>query len=252
MMESLSLLALGLLAGFTIFLGVPIIKLAGTSNTRRGFLSSLASGILLFLLIEVVSDAASNVMEAHGIYMLVYSLALVFGFVLGSFGLVQYESSFLKRRSHESLNTPLLTAIGIGLHNFGEGLAIGASYAAGAFGLATFLVIGFGSHNATEGFAIFGPLKKEEVNAVKVVTLGLIGGAPTLVGTLIGGSFYSSLLSTVLLSLAGGSILYVVLSVYSHTSHSLDNRLLFGGLLCGFVIAFATDMAIVAASGGAL
>src|SRR6185436_8168189 len=106
----------------------------------------------------------------------------------------------------------LLIAVGIGLHNFGEGLAIGQSAAAGEIALAVTLIVGFGLHNATEGFGIVGPLgaEAELPSWGFLALLGLIAGGPTFVGTVVGQAWVSDALSVLFLSLAGGSILYVV------------------------------------------
>src|SRR5712691_3498440 len=104
----------------------------------------------------------------------------------------------------------LLIAAGIGMHNFGEGLAIGTSAAAGQLSLAILLVIGFGAHNATEGFGIVAPLAGAQVRPSwgRLAVLGLIGGGPTFIGTIIGGQVTNPLLSIAFLALAAGSILY--------------------------------------------
>src|SRR5205823_7570039 len=114
----------------------------------------------------------------------------------------------------------LLIAVGIGLHNFAEGLAIGQSAARNEVALATLLVIGFGLHNATEGFGIVAPLAAESAGegAVRpswgfLLTLGAIGGGPTFLGTAVGHGFTSEAVSVVFLTLAAGSILYVVIQL---------------------------------------
>src|SRR6476646_3332082 len=109
----------------------------------------------------------------------------------------------------------LLIAIGIRLHNFGEGLAIGGSAAAGEIGLATVLVIGFALHNGTEGFCIVAPLAAEgdRPSWGFLLLMGLIGGGPTFVGTAVGSQFTSDAMSVIFLTLAAGSILYVVIQL---------------------------------------
>jgi ZIP family zinc transporter len=145
----------------------------------------------------------------------------------------------------------LLIAVGIGLHNFGEGLAIGASAAAGAIGLATVLVIGFALHNATEGFGIVAPLaaKGDRPSWSFLLLMGLIGGGPTVVGTAVGRQFTSAAMSVVFLTLAAGSILYVVIQLLGVALKSGRKDLLYWGVLAGLAAGFVTDMVVTA--GGA-
>jgi zinc transporter, ZIP family len=150
----------------------------------------------------------------------------------------------------------LLIAVGIGLHNFAEGLAIGQSAASGELSLALLLVIGFGLHNATEGFGIVAPLAGDVDAEGKrrlptwgfLLAMGAIGGGPTFVGTLVGHQFTSEPVSVVFLTLAAGSILYVVTQLVSLAAKTRRPDLLAYGLLLGLVAGFFTD-AIVTAAG---
>ena len=148
----------------------------------------------------------------------------------------------------------LLIAVGIGLHNFAEGLAIGQSAAKNEVALATLLVIGFGLHNATEGFGIVAPLTAGR-NAEDrrpswrfLLAMGVIGGGPTFVGTAVGHGFTSDAVSVLFLTLAAGSILYVVIQLLGVASKLAKPNLLAYGLLVGLFAGFATD-AIVTAAG---
>jgi len=145
----------------------------------------------------------------------------------------------------------LLIAVGIGLHNFGEGLAIGSSAAEGAIGLAVVLVIGFALHNATEGFGIVAPLaaESERPSWAFLLLMGTIGGAPTFVGTLVGRQFTSTVLSVVFLTLAAGSILYVVVQMIGVGLRLGSKQLLYWGSLAGLAAGCVTDMVVTA--GGA-
>jgi ZIP family zinc transporter len=159
----------------------------------------------------------------------------------------------------------LMIATGIGLHNFAEGLAIGQSAAAGELALATLLVIGFGLHNATEGFGIVAPLAggRDGADAAQsspgaetprrpswgfLLLLGLIGGGPTFVGTAVGHAYTSEPVSVIFLTLAAGSILYVVIQLLSVAAKARRPDLLAIGVLVGLIAGFATD-AIVTAAG---
>ena len=140
---------------------------------------------------------------------------------------------------------------GFGLHNFAEGLAIGQSAATGDIALATVLVIGFGLHNATEGFGIVAPLAGDERGRpgwAFLGLLGLIGGGPTFLGAALGHGFTSEPLSVAFLTLAAGSILYVVIQLITVAAKAKRTDLLAYGLLAGLLAGFLTD-AIVTAGG---
>jgi ZIP family zinc transporter len=150
----------------------------------------------------------------------------------------------------------LLIAVGIGLHNFAEGLAIGQSAASGELALALMLVIGFGLHNATEGFGIVAPLAgdMDPDGSIRrpswgfLLAMGAIGGGPTFLGTVIGHGFTSEPVSVVFLTVAAGSILYVVTQLISIATRARRPDVLAYGLLLGLVAGFLTD-AIVTAAG---
>jgi ZIP family zinc transporter len=144
----------------------------------------------------------------------------------------------------------LLIAVGIGMHNFGEGLAIGSSAAAGQLSLALLLVIGFGAHNATEGFGIVAPLTAAGVRPTwgRLILLGVIGGGPTFIGTLVGQVVTTPLLGIAFLGLAAGSILYVVIELLAVARASKLKELVTWAILLGIVLGFVTD-AIVTAAG---
>jgi ZIP family zinc transporter len=146
----------------------------------------------------------------------------------------------------------LLIAVGIGLHNFAEGLAIGSSAASGDIALATLLVIGFALHNATEGFGIVAPLAADRAAGEDrpswgfLLGLALIGGGPTFLGTAIGHAVTNEALAVGFLTLAGGSILSVVVQLLGLAGRGRKD-LLGWGLLLGLTAGFATDMVVTAA-----
>ncbi len=143
----------------------------------------------------------------------------------------------------------LLIAVGIGLHNFSEGLAIGQSAASGEISLAVLLVIGFGLHNATEGFGITAPLAAEDSRPSWALlgVLGLIGGGPTFLGTILGQSVTSDALYVAFLALAAGSILYVVIQLTGMAMKLGHRQVMYWGILLGLTAGFVTDFIVTAA-----
>lgn len=284
---------LGLIAGGTILLGMPLARLRAPRPALRHVLSATAVGVLLFLVWDVLThafeplDAALGKVHDHtGGLAPVWGYGALFfgGLTAGLMTLVYYER-FLGRRAAAARGsgrpvpppafgpgamtvgelgvhrpraglaaTParqlaLLIAVGIGLHNFGEGLAIGNAAGSGALSLATLLVIGFALHNATEGFGIIAPLTGEQPRPSwrHLLVLGLIGGGPTVVGTVIGRGFTSAAVSVLFLTLAAGSILYVVFQLLRVAERFGRRELLMWGVLLGLFLGFATDMVVTAA-----
>jgi ZIP family zinc transporter len=275
-MTTEKIILLGAIAGFTIFLGLPLGRVRSVDPRYRAALSALATGILLFLLWDVLSGAVGPVEEgleerAWGEFA-VNAALLAGGFALGLMGLVYYDDWMSKRRrSHlvgpgaaavdefegrsafaalsPARRLAFLIAVGIGVHNFAEGLAIGQSAAAGDVALAVTLVVGFALHNATEGFGIVGPMGAEaDVPSWRFLgLLGLIGGGPTFLGTVVGQAWVSDALSIAFLSVAGGSILYVVIQLF-HVNRKFDfPKLVMWMVFAGLVLGFATDFVIEAA-----
>jgi zinc transporter ZupT len=125
-------------------------------------------------------------------------------------GFDQYQQKRLEKKASSPFNIALLMAVGIGLHNFGEGLAIGTSFSLGEAALGTFLIIGFTLHNITEGIGIAAPLLKMKPRIRDFVLLGLIAGAPAILGTWFGGFIYSPILGALFLGIGAGAILQVI------------------------------------------
>ena len=143
----------------------------------------------------------------------------------------------------------LLIATGIGLHNFSEGLAIGNSAAQDQIALAFALIIGFGLHNATEGFGIVAPLSgsEERPSWRFLALLGVIGGGPTFIGTLIGKSVVSEAVSVGFLALAAGSLLYVIIELMNVNRQFGHKTLVTWALLVGLFVGFGTEFVLEAA-----
>lgn len=251
-----STLLLGVIAGSTIVLGLPIGRLTRPAPVLRQLLSAIAVGVLVFLVWDVLSAAwepVDGALSADSIKWgtaIGYGALLAAGLAVGLLALVGYERRMAADAAGlDPRKLAMMIAIGIGLHNFAEGLAIGQSAASGEISLAVLLVVGFGLHNATEGFGIVAPLAGSgRPSWGFLLLLGVIGGAPTFLGTVIGHSFTSEPVSVVFLSLAAGSILYVVIQLIGVAARARRTDLLAVGLLAGMLAGFLTD-AIVTAGG---
>jgi len=149
-------------------------------------------------------------------------------------------------RLSEPKRLALFIAMGIGVHNLAEGLAIGQSAANGEISLALALIIGFGLHNGTEGFGIIAPLTDERPSWAFLILLGLIGGGPTFLGTVAGQQFTNDTFFVATLALAAGSLIYVILQLVALTVRHPNKVPLMWGLLAGLMAGFATDFVLVA------
>jgi ZIP family zinc transporter len=278
------ILLLGAIAGLTIFLGLPVGRMRNLSSQTTAFFNAIATGVLIFLLVETLSgsiapveDALTHVTTESGSSWGTFAARaalFVVCFGVGLIGLVYYERWMGRRgdrvrsrggpgaaavqdfgligRVH-ALSQPrrlaLFIAIGIGLHNFAEGLAIGQSAANDKVSLALLLIVGFGLHNATEGFGIVAPMSTEVETPswAFLAVLGLIGGGPTFFGTLVGQAWVSEWLDIAFLALAAGSILYVVVQLLNVATKLGHKEMLVWGFFAGLVLGFATDFVLVAA-----
>jgi zinc transporter, ZIP family len=141
----------------------------------------------------------------------------------------------------------LLVAIAIGLHNLGEGLAIGSAYAVGALALGAFLVIGFALHNTTEGLAIVAPVAAKPPTLLRLALLGLIAGGPAIAGAWIGASAFNSSVAAFLLGAGAGAIVQVIQqltpTIRDRSGVALQ-PLTVGGILAGFVILYMTSLLV--------
>lgn len=274
------LVLLGAVAGFTIFLGLPLAMLRSVSARTKGFLNSVATGILIFLIIDVFSNAW-NVIGTVAVESFkglgspldasLNLVALFGGIAIGLLGLTYYESRYMSPRNngrsqgspqpatgaHEggfsqalmdsnAYRVSMMIATGIGAHNFSEGLAIGQSYASGAIGLALVLVVGFAAHNATEGFGIAGPLTSlsEKPRTGFLIRAGLVGGGPTFLGTIVGSLWTSTFTYVLFLSLAGGALVYVSLLMYASGRRQTTNQVVLLGIFLGLCAGFLTDLLV--------
>jgi ZIP family zinc transporter len=277
---------LGALAGFTIFLGLPIGRLQLLGTRARVALAMFSVGILVFLLVDVlmhgfeISEEAVTAFhdgDASFGHAAAMALLLVGGFALGSAGLGILErrmrplkpvpplaggaTDVLTAGDHQrlaahsdavrahALRTGLIIAAAIGVHNFAEGLAIGVSAHAGDIGLATVLIVGFALHNSTEGFGIIGPLGDVRPSWGWLGLAGLIGGGPTFLGAMIGYNVTSLPLELTFYAVAGGAIFYVIGEITGAMRRVGHRELGLVLLSCGFAAGVLTDL-VVAFGGG--
>jgi ZIP family zinc transporter len=272
---------LGAIAGFTIYLGLPIGRLRSPVPRLRALLNAVATGILIFLLWDVLAHAWEPIEGALADHH--YGPAVGNGAVLAAglgIGLISlvYFDRWVARRTRSRIGPgtgsgpgtttaelaggrsgigvrgqahqlAMLIAIGIGLHNFAEGLAIGVSAQAGEIGLATVLIIGFALHNSTEGFGIVGPLGGVRPSWRFLGLAGLVAGGPTFIGAMVGYQVTSDALELCFFALAGGAILYVIGEIWASVRRYGHTELGLYMLGIGFLLGIATDL--VVAYGGA-
>jgi zinc transporter, ZIP family len=276
---------LGALAGSTIFLGLPFARLRLLGMRTRVGLAMFAVGVLAFLFVDVMShgftiveDAVDAYKDGDGSFGHAAWLALMLGagFAAGSAGLAVIEARLrpppappiaggaaeltvedARALEHQAaahararaLRTGMTIAAAIGLHNFAEGLAIGVSASTGEISLATVLIIGFALHNATEGFGIVGPLGNVQPTWRWVIVAGLVAGAPTFLGSIVGWNVSSSAMELLFYAVSGGAILYVIGEVWNGMRKFGHRELGLWLLAAGFFVGIATDL-IVAYGGG--
>ena len=253
-------LFLGFIGGVTIVLGLPVALMRGVTIQWRAFLNAVSTGILIFLLVEItghvlegIEDLLKAATGGHPTWpdVLRFGGLFIVGMSVGLLGLVWFEHRFIgagkdmlppKQRAQQ---LALMIAVGLGLHNLSEGLAIGQSYSFGDVKMAWLLALGFALHNATEGFGIAAPLASHRPSWRFLGLCALIGGGPTFLGTVIGSFWVSQPLEIFCLSLASGSILYIIGELL-HLGRQLKGEALAEiGLLIGFFVALITDFLVL-------
>jgi ZIP family zinc transporter len=278
---------LGGLAGFTIYLGLPIARLRLLGDRSRVALAMFAVGVLAFLFVDVMSHGEEIVEDAVQKWhkgtegfgeVALFGMLLAAGFAAGSAGLAVLERRMrpggpvkppiaggataavtvedaealvmqADAARRRALHTGLTVAAAIGVHNFAEGLAIGVSARAGEISLATILIVGFALHNATEGFGIVGPLGGVRPSWKWIALAGMIGGGPVFLGSVVGYNVTSEPLELAFYALAGGAILYVIGEIWQGMRRFGHRELGLWMLSVGFLVAIATDM-VIAYGGG--
>jgi ZIP family zinc transporter len=258
-MSQWAAVGLGALAGATVFLGLPVARLRGLPKAVQGFLNAFATGILVFLLWDILTHAGGPV-EASMRSSLAgqfWAMALIFaaGIAAGLLGLVYFNRTVFSHLRHGAANPSpralsLAIATGLGLHNLSEGLAIGESAHVGAIAFTGVLAVGFALHNITEGFGIAAPMTTDSRPApwTFLGLAGLIGGGPTFLGTWIGYLASSAYFSVAFLAVAAGALLYVLNELFNLGRRISTPTTFAWGLLLGFLTAYATDLLLTFAS----
>lgn len=252
---------LGIFALIGLYVGVlpvaigllwyPLLKQLG----RRGldFVLALTVGLLVFLFVDALHEGSEAAEAVPGSFQ--GTVLLVFAALAAYLAIDGFGAWLRGRRAGESSSAAdggsravvaLLIAIGIGLHNFGEGLAIGAAFALGELAFGTLLMLGFTLHNTTEGLAIVAPLATERVPLPRLLLLGAIAGLPTIAGAWLGGFLYSPLWAVVFLGVGAGAIAQVVVQITKSMARErglgelLRSAPVAWGLLAGVVVMYAT------------
>lgn len=246
----LDLIALGAIAGLIpVYLGIIAALWLGKVLPRswEGELIGVATGVLVYLFFDLMHEAV----ELTSVRDILSWVVFLGCFGASLVGLVALESSQILggRSAGRVCSLPYMIAMGMGFHNLGEGLAIGASSANGEWALSMLLVAGFALHNGTEGFGIVGAAGKTSVPWIDVLLLGLIAGGPTCLGTVLSGQELSSYFTISFYTVAAGSLLYVILSLTALAYTATRRMSVAAGIFCGIALMYVTAMVLALAGG---
>ena len=230
-------------------LWLPFIK--KISKQKYHFFLALTAGLLLFLAIDSIEEAVEvsdeSLANSFNGTLLVSTVV-----VLSFLGLYYSGNKLVKLADSSKLTKPvviaLMISIGIGLHNFGEGLAIGAAVGMGSVAFSTFLIVGFALHNTTEGIAIAAPMSRGKLMLGKLVAMGLIAGSPAIFGAWIGGFVYSPFTSVIFLAIGAGAIFQVIVVIMKWVKEESDKNLssfaVVSGFATGMLVMYLTSILV--------
>ena len=230
-------------------LWLPFIK--RINKNKYHFFLALTAGLLLFLGIDSIEEAIEvseeNLADIFNGVLLVATVT-----VLSFLGLYYTGEKLVKRSDYSRITKPvaigLMIAIGIGLHNFGEGLAIGAAVGLGSIAFSTFLIVGFALHNTTEGIAIAAPMSREKTVIWKLAGMGMIAGAPAIFGAWVGGFVYSPFSSVIFLAIGAGAIFQVIVTILkwirAEGDKNLSSASVASGFAIGMVVMYVTSILV--------
>jgi ZIP family zinc transporter len=230
---------------------LPVLRRAGRSVVRG--LLALTVGLLAFLAVDATIEGLELAELSGGAFG--GPLLVFLGAGLAFLALTAVDR-ILKSRPREQIGDgpdggqlALMIAIGIGLHNLGEGLAIGSAYAVGELALGAALVVGFALHNTTEGLAVVAPLARQRPSALRLAGLGLLAGGPAIIGAVIGASVNDAALASVLFGVGVGAIIQVVVQIAPSLRNPAGKILdptVAGGVSAGLLVMYATGLLVAA------
>ena len=253
--------SLGLLALLGVYVGIipialgmtvlPLLRRVGSTVVR--VLLALTAGLLAFLAVDSSIEAIELGQRSGGTFggpaLVLLGGGLAFLALAAVDGALRARQQRAQSGSPGGLRLAVMIAIGIGLHNLGEGLAIGSAYAVGELALGAFLVIGFALHNTTEGIAIVAPLTKQRPSLIHIAALGLLAGAPAIPGAVLGATVVNAELSAFLLGVGVGAIAQVIVQIAPALRAPSGQRLgpaTIGGLAAGVLVMYLTGLLVAA------
>jgi zinc transporter, ZIP family len=247
----LSFTLIGLYVGIIpVFLGIawfPALKRTGPRFLT--FLMAVTAGLLIYLGIDAGNEALEIARDVGGPFQGagLVGIGVVVTFMLLD-AITRWQVSISRSETAQRLTLALMISVGIGLHNLGEGLAIGASFSVGAATLGTFLVIGFIIQNITEGMGILAPIIKDQPSLKRLVSMGIIGGAPAILGTWIGGFTYSQPLAVLFLAVGAGAVFEVAYEIFKLIEKSAAKHprplTVFAGVTVGMLLLYVTGFLV--------